>query len=842
MKKLGMSDVREVVPIVFVTIALVAVTWAGVFTFADQVKDSKIERSYASSEQNAKVFAEQVRNTIKSIESIISFTAYKILEDPSPDTVRILSQSGALKFAPLLQLAHIDAEGFTVSTQAGPDPNRTDLRDREHIRVHLDNLSEGLFIGRPVLGRVSGRWTIQLSRKILAPDGTMRGILVASLDPFYFKNFWRDVTLSDNALVALMHNDGFVRTRSHRLQWALETGLSRADFIAVIGNSTGGRIRDLSPDGFDRIGFYVRVPDLPLVVFSGDAVVDIERAYADHQHAYYLVGATITVLIVTFGFWFASLARRSRREERRAKMARQRLLDAVATMPEGFALFDASDRLVLANEALSRLYPRLADTIRQGVRFEELMRTGLARGQWVIPPGTQEGDWLANAIEGHRAPGETLEVRTTEGKWIRIMERKTLEGGRVGIRSDVTELKEREASLIASQEQLESQAVELRKLAHAARKADNAKSAFLTAMSHEIRTPLNAVLGFASLLRKTSLSAEQETYLRTIVSSASHLRTIVNDILDFSQLQAGRLQIEREAFDLASLLEEVEAITRVLVADKPVAVKFSLSPDLPRQIMGDGSRLYQVLLNLCSNAAKFTSSGEISVQALRSAESDRIKFIVSDTGSGISEAAQARLFTPFEQGEVQGKLRAAGTGLGLVICKKLLDLMNGAIRMQSAPGRGSAFEIDLPLEAAPMTRARDERSAGEGHAGANGLDVLVVDDANTARLFLKILLEKLGHRVTEARDGVEAVNVAKSKKFDLIFMDLQMPRLDGVEATRSILSQRPHGGKPTVVALTAHIQKREQHDARDAGFAYWMTKPLDEEQLLQIVGRAMLRA
>ncbi|MFN3890851.1 MAG: response regulator [Beijerinckiaceae bacterium] len=834
-----MKYTRDMAPVAAVMLFFIATTWIATFSFIEQTKQRETDRAYAASEQQAKVFAEQVSSTIQVIEALIGFASYELLQDPSPTKLREVAEAGAFSVVPLVQMAFVDPQGFTVATQAGPDPNRTDLRDREHIRVHLDNKIEGLFIGRPVLGRVSGKWTIQISRKIRAADGSFVGILVASLDPFYFQRYWAETTEADRELVALIHFDGFTRTRSIALQWALENGISRKDLIEKIDSQASGRLLDKGPDGVDRYAYFSRVPNQPLIVLSGRTVQEVSESYSERRRAYLLIGSALTLMICLFGTWLAWFAHRLRREEQIAVTARQRLADAVDTLPEGFILLDAQDRVVIANDAMRNLYPRVAHLIVPGIGFDEIIREGLETGQWVVPDQATVQELLARKTAGHRHDEKPFEIQTAEGKWIWGIEKRTAEGGSVGIRSDVTHLKDREASLLQITAQLERQADEMRTLAEQAQRADQAKSAFLAAMSHEIRTPLNAILGFSGLLRGTQLDKEQSDFVRTIYGSATHLRHIVNDVLDFSQLQAGRLVIDQAPFDLADLLNELTEVTSLLVRDKPVKVALKRdAATLPQRVIGDRARLYQVLLNVCANAAKFTESGSITITARSEKTPNRrvqYYFAISDTGMGISQSAQARLFQPFEQGETQGKLRAAGTGLGLAICRKLLELMSGSIRAESVEGKGSTFFIEVPMDEAPPTQATIATNPSTSVEESTPLRILVVDDAKSSRTLIRILLEKKGHSVREAEDGLHAVEIAASERFDLIFLDLQMPRLGGLDAARRIIKTNQYKPGPMIVALTAQAQLDNQNEASEAGIEHFLVKPVSEDQVYEMV-------
>lgn len=840
----NMKDLREASQVVAITLCLIAVTWAGLLWVSGQAREAEIERAYAHAEQRAKIFSEQVTHTIKSIDALISFAVYEINRDPTLDSLSRLARSGAFSMDPLVQIALVDLDGRTLATQAGPVPSRTDVSDREHVRVHLDGQVEGLFIGKPVLGRVSGKWSIQLSRKITSPDGETSGVIVASLDPYYFQQFWSEAAQDANEVVLLVGTDGRVRARSSKLGWALGSHLDRHDLLQAAAASASGRIRDFSPDGVERIGYFARTPGFPLIAFSGVPVTEVAERYDARQATYAAMGIAVTAILIVFGAWLVWFAMRLRKEERESRKARQRLADAVAVLPEGFMLFDADDRLILANEAIGKIYARIADRIKPGVTFEEIIRAGLDRNQWVPTEELGVDEWIRTRVSKHRKCGGPIEIHTQDGKWIRVVERPTAEGGVVGIRLDVTHVKERETSLLAVQAQLAHQADHMRKLADKARQADHAKSSFLAAMSHEIRTPLNAVLGFIGLIKKTPLNMEQEEYVRTIDSSAAHLRQIVNDLLDFSQLQAGRLSIENAPFNLMDVLRELEKVTSVLVRGRPIAVTLSCEADVPCDVRGDRARLYQVLLNICGNAAKFTSAGAIDIRVSAPARcgGGRVyRFEVSDTGPGIGEAAISRLFTPFEQGEVSGSLRAAGTGLGLAISKSLADLMGGWIEVTSAPGEGSTFTAVIPLVPAAQADRPAPSSTPDSEGGLKKLRILVADDARSSRDLMRILLQKNGHTVEEAEDGVSAVEAATSRPFDLILLDLQMPRLGGLEAARAISARLEGARKPVIAALTAQVQPSDQQAAREAGMHHFLTKPLHEDQLNHVMHAAQHR-
>ncbi|WP_280152508.1 ATP-binding protein [Piscinibacter sp. XHJ-5] len=372
-----------------------------------------------------------------------------------------------------------------------------------------------------------------------------------------------------------------------------------------------------------------------------------------------------------------------------------------------------------------------------------------------------------------------------------------------------------------------------------AESASRAKSAFLANMSHEIRTPFHGLLGMMSLLQETPLSAQQMGYLHTAKESANHLLAILNDILDISKLESGNLHVVPAAVDLARLVREVEALMRVQAQSKGLALEVSMEAEVPRWVRADPTRLKQILFNLLSNAVKFTAVGrvELKVEAGSGADAGRTVFSVVDTGIGMDEATQGRVFQRFVQGDDTTSRSHGGAGLGLEISRSLARLMQGDITVKSAPGRGSTFVLKLPLPkiGPPAPGASSAAAATEG--AGRMLKVLVAEDHPVNRLYLEAVLDKLGHQAVFAENGEEAVRAAQEQDFDVVLMDLHMPVMDGFAATRAIRAlPLPRGAMP-IVALTADAFQDSQDQARLAGMDEMLTKPAHLPQLRELLSR-----
>jgi two-component system, sensor histidine kinase len=390
------------------------------------------------------------------------------------------------------------------------------------------------------------------------------------------------------------------------------------------------------------------------------------------------------------------------------------------------------------------------------------------------------------------------------------------------------------------QQALEDLTGHLRDARQQAEAASEAKSVFLANMSHEIRTPFQGLLGMLSLLRETGLNPRQTEYLRVATESADHLLAILNDILDMSQLESGRLTLNPAPLDLRALLRQVEALMRPQAGAKALALHLDAEPSVPEWIVADGTRMKQVLFNLLSNAIKFSERGSVALDVRQDAgPPERLAFVVTDTGIGMDGDAQARLFRRFAPGDPTPQRRHGGTGLGLEISRNLARMMGGDITVQSVPGVGSRFRFELPLQRAEAPAPRvPARLAAAGSGATRSLTVLVAEDHPVNRQYLASLLETLGHHAHFVPNGREAVKAVQQTRFDLVLMDLHMPELDGIGATTAIraLPDRAAATLP-IVALTADAFQETRERCLLAGMNDFLTKPVSPQDLAAALRR-----
>jgi len=721
--------------------------------------------------------------------------------------------------------ALIDAGGHTLAASL-PSSDRTGMRlpDGFALRLFAQGVPQ-LTISDPAISPATTEPSVYMARLVTLPDG--RRVLAV-------------VEVPMTALAAIIAQAGGTE--------GLAITLEREDgqLLATVPSSAGLHTHPLVPLPSDEAlrGGPVLAPSrltgVPAIVAVRPTLyrslrVTVSLPLADALAAWQqdrdiILAASLALIALALMGGALSQWQFNRLADAREALARsvQTLDQALAVMPDGLLLCDSDDRVLRWNERYVEMFPWVRDLVRVGIPFHELVDT-VNHTPLLEASQEERRRWLDERLAMHRSGEGEWERDLGNGLVVRVTDRRTKEGGVVSVFHDVTAAERRLA-----QAKMNAEA------------ANQAKSQFLATMSHEIRTPLNAVLGLNELMLHSSLDLQQRRHAELIGSSGRLLLALINDILDVSRIEAGHMQLTSAPFSVRTAAEGVVALMQERALDKGLALRLEVIPNEDAWIQGDAIRIQQILFNLIGNAVKFTDQGSVQVSIAAEPGAGRaltLRLVVSDTGIGIAASAMPTLFDRFTQADSTTMRRYGGSGLGLAITREIVQMMGGTIETTSTPGVGSRFVVALPSRFAD----RDELEPASAEPGRAAparppLRILVAEDNDVNQILIDAVLTRMGHVVHLVANGLLAVEAVRRGDYDLVLMDLQMPAMDGMEATRAIRALGDVRAAVPIIAMTANAFEEDRQACLAAGMDDYLSKPIDVEQLGKAIARCNVAA
>jgi signal transduction histidine kinase/ActR/RegA family two-component response regulator len=823
---------------------LIALTWFGALS-ASQVEEREAQARVEGEVANqALLFEGQFRRELLVLDQTLRILEHEWEANPSGFNLADWRQRALVLPDLSLHVFISDAQGI-IRASTRPELIGVDISGRDYFRYEagLPRDTGQMFIGPSTRGLVTNRWQMNMARRLDGPDGEFRGVMAVSYDTNSLTRFYRQADLGDNGLIAIVGvRDGRLRALVGPPAVQPDRDISGTEMMTALRADPNGRWTGPSAtDGVTRIHAFRAVPDRDLAVvlaFDAPSALRSSQVFVDGAHVF-AEGTTLFILV--FAVAVLRGIRGARRRESRLQRDRAVLaaanaeLDAarrqadaktaqlevtLASMSDGVSVLDGDLRLVAWNTLFAELSGVPVAALKVGAAMTDLLRaqalagefgpvdteTEVARRMQLLRSGASIG-----TMEHTRPDGRTLEMRRTA----------LSSGGYVTLYTDITDRKQGEEAMRQARELAEAAAA--------------AKSRFVATVSHEIRTPLNALLNSLHLLADTRVSDTQKRLVDMARQAGDGLLGLIDDILEMSKMEAGKLVLRPNLFALRPLLQGLTTLFHDEGLARGIGFSVRLEPDVPEFIYGDAARVRQVLINLVSNAVKFSSPGTVCLLArieLHQGQ-ERLRLAVRDPGPALSVADRARIFQPFSRLDRSQLTPAPGTGLGLTICHTLATLMEGEIGCYPSGEGGNEFWLSLPVDA---VKSRVP-AFGAPKGPLPRTRILLVEDMPANQLVTAALLRREGHMVDVAASGEAALQMAEAAPYDIIFMDVRMPGMSGLEATRRIRALNSPSGAAPIIALTANVDPDDRMRSRAAGMDDLVAKPVEIGRLNGMIAR-----
>jgi signal transduction histidine kinase/DNA-binding NarL/FixJ family response regulator len=848
---------------------LIALTWIGTVRAIRAQRAETLARVTATLTNQALTFTEQINRQFLALDQTLRILTTAWAANPTGFDLETASNQAVVLNGLSRDMVLTDENGIIRQSSVNEAINQN-AAGLDYFRALADpsNANDALYIGPASIDGVMRQWHMNVARSLHRPDGSFAGVIDADYRIASITDIFSQTNLGSGAFMALAGlDDGKLRAAVGPA--SIDPGTSVGDtpmFAAIRDASSGVWTGPSANDAVQRIHAFRHIPGRSFaVVVAMDQEEAMLPATIGRGQAELFAGC-ITALLAVLALMLFQGTRLARRRdalkaEDRAVLAasnaqldvaravaaeKTELLEAtLAGLTDGVSMFDAHMCLVEWNARFPAIAGVPAEILRTGLPMEEILRAQIRSGQFgrVLDP---EAEVERRMRRMHGAPFGLVQRQRPDGHTLELRRNRLPDGGFVTLYADVTEHKLAEAAL--------------REAKAAAEAANAEKSRFVAIVSHEIRTPLNALLNATRLLSDSVLAPAQKSLLAIARQSGDVLFGLINDILDMSQMEAGKLSIRPSPFELRPLLDSCVEMFAGQAAERGIAIRIAIAEGTPETLLADPARLRQVLLNLLSNAVKYARPGTVWLTAEPGRDArEAVRLTVKDDGPVIALDARARLFRPFSRLDRPAGDDAAGTGLGLSICQQLMILMGGEIGCdmwrsedgQSGDGRsedgadGNVFWITLPAAALPLGLVPEQPDAaveiGEivdlPRRGPPRTRVLLTEDIVANQLVTATLLRREGHHVDIAASGRAAIDAVQTVPYDLVFMDIFMPGMSGQEATRIIRSLPAPACFTPIIALTANISPEDETMFKAAGMDGILGKPVSLAELLGVLDR-----
>ena len=827
--------------IVAVAAVLALVAWMAVLVVTDVDQDQQLHQAEARAGNTALVFEEQIYRQVLSIDQTLRSMKLDWERDPNNfDLNSIPRRAGALSDI-ISQLMLTDQRGRVIASTRR-DSVDSDVSARKFFTAHHGSDSLGFLTTGPF--QMNGEWFLNISRRLNGARGAFAGVAVASYDLNALMRDMSQAELGPRGMIMLVGKDGLVRAISLRGVQDPGTDISNSALYKAMFTDTAPTWTGAS--GLDRdvrVHAWRAIPGQDMTL-----VVGLDRAAAlassEVRRRQALLGATavtllVMILAVAVGSMISAAAAREQQlaqdqavlEAANLQLARAReradekslqLGMTLAGMSDGISMFNEGFKLVQWNEQCVHLLGLPQDGLKVGMSMEDIVRAQAVAGEF--GPVDVEAEVAARMVQIYRQDWPPVSTGTRpNGMVIELRRTRLPDGGWVTLYSDITARKQAEDAQARAREQAEVAAQE--------------KSRFVAIVSHEIRTPLNVALNSLGLLDQSSLTPAQRQLVESGLMAGEALLGLLNDILDLSRMQVGRMQVRPAPFMLRPLVSGVVDLFRYQAEERGVELSVYIAPGVPERLVTDSGRLRQALMNLVNNTAKFAEPGPASIRVGFSTLDGEpvLRFAVRDCGPEIPDLDRARLFRPFSQLERQG---SGGTGLGLAICQLLANLLGGQIGCDSTDVGGKEFWLTLPADVLDVPADWVPKPVAKVMPDwLPRTRVLLVEDVPANQMIVATVLRREGHMVDVASSGLEALQKIGSGAYDIVFLDIFMPGIDGLETARRI---RAMPGQPVslpIVALTANVSGVDRADYIAAGMDDLVAKPVERATLLTAIAR-----